>query len=253
MGVMANELIRNEFKNNVRSALTSARNADQIGHAGLTGRAREVFVQQMLRPVLPPYAEFGSGKIVDSQGHTSAETDVIIYSRQTLPPLLFESGFGVYPAEACVYAIEVKSRLTAGELASTIEKFQRLRDFVYLPVALNAAFQAAGGPTPPVIPLLFAYDTDLTAKDELERYRELDGEADTKPAVPILCVAGRGYWWFKPNEPREKWIKHLPTADHEEVIELIGGIANTIPDQISAKGRPRFGNYLIEPRGFEKC
>jgi hypothetical protein len=59
-------------------------------------------------------------------------------------------------------------------------------------------------------------------------------------------------WVHKPNEPQEKWIKHLPTDDHEEVIELIGGLANTIPDQIVAKGRPRFGSYLIEPRKFEK-
>jgi hypothetical protein len=243
---MANELIRSEYKNTVRSALASARNAERMGHAGLTGRAREVFVQQMLRPVLPPYAEFGSGKIVDSQDHTSAETDVIIYSRHTLPPLLFESGFGVYPAEACVYAIEVKSRLTASELSTTIDKFRRLRDFVYLPVGFDATFQATGGSTPPVIPLLFAYDTDLTAKDELERYRDLDEEADTNPAIPVFCVAGRGYWWFKPSEPAEKWIKHLPTDDHEEIIELVGGIANTIPDQIIAKGRPRFGNYLIK-------
>ncbi len=249
---MANELIRNEFKNNVHSALVSARNADQIGHAGLTGRAREVFVQQMLRPVLPPYVELGSGKIVDSRGHTSAETDVIIFSRQTLPPLLIESGFGVYPAEACIYAIEVKSKLTARELSTTIEKSRRLRDIDYLPVALDFAYQPLGGPSPPVISMLFAYDTDLTTKEELERCRELDEEADTNPAVRVFCVAGHGYWWFKPNEPQEKWIKHLPTDDHEEVIELIGGIANTIPDLIVQKGRPRFGEYFIEPREFEK-
>jgi hypothetical protein len=249
---MSNELIRNAYKNSVDLALASARDAGQMGHAGLTGRAREIFVKQMLRPVLPPYVEFGSGKIVDSKGNTSAETDVIIYSRQTLPPLVLESGFGVYPAEACVYAIEVKSRLTAHELSTTIEKFRQLRDLEYLPGALDRAYRPIADPSPPTIPMLFAYDTDLTTKDELERYRELDEEADTTPAVPVFCVAGRGYWWFKPNEPAEKWIKHLPTPDHLEVLELIGGIANTIPKQVVAKGRPRFGEYIIDPREFEK-
>jgi hypothetical protein len=249
---MSNELIRNAYKNKVSSALSDARTADQLEHAGLTGRAREIFVQQMLEPILPPYVEFGSGKVVDSRGHTSAETDVIIYSRQTLPPLLFERGFGVYPAEACVYAIEVKSRLTVHELSTTIEKLRRLREMKYLPAALDYAYQPIADPSPPVIPMLFAFDTDLKTKDELKRYRELDEEADSNPAVPIFCVAGRGYWWFKPNEPAEKWIKHRPTDGHEEVLELIGGIANTIPKQIVAKGSPRFGQYIIEPREFDK-
>lgn len=249
---MSHDLIRIEYMNAIRAAFASAENAKRMEHAGLTGRAREIFVQQMLRPALPPYVELGSGKIVDSRNHTSAETDVIVFSRQTLPPLVFESGFGVYPAEACIYAIEVKSKLTAVELSSTIDKFQRLKDLHYLPPALDLAYRPIGDPTPPVIPLLFAYDTDLTNKEELERYRELDAEADTNPAIPVFCVVGRGYWWFKPNEPAEKWIKHLPTDDHDEVIEIIAGIANTIPDQIVAKGRPRFGEYLLDPRQFEK-
>lgn len=45
-----------------------------------------------------------------------------------------------------------------------------------------------------MIPLLFAYDTELKNKDELERYRELDAEADTNPIIPVFCVVGRGYW-----------------------------------------------------------
>jgi hypothetical protein len=54
---MPNEIIRTEFINKVRSALTSARNVAQIDHPGVWGKAREIFVQDMLRPILPP----GSG------------------------------------------------------------------------------------------------------------------------------------------------------------------------------------------------
>ena len=119
---------------------------------------------------------------------------------------------------------------------------------------MSETYQALGAPSPPVIPALFAFRTDLAAggKEELARYRELDDEADTNPTIPVFCVAGRGYWWFKPNEPVEKWIYHLPNDEHEEVIDFIGGIANTVPDQIAKKGRPRFGNYIIRPRDFKK-
>lgn len=251
---MPSDLMRRAFFEKINSALHRARNASEIEHPGLRGRAREIFLQDMLKPILPPYVEFGGGKLVDSEGNQSAETDAVIYSSHTLPPLLFEMGFGLYPVEAAIYAIEVKSKLTATELSSTIKKFSRLQDLVYLPSATNERFEPAGPSSAPVIPCLFAFDTDLSdsGKDELERYRELDPNSEVKPAVPVFCVAGRGYWWFKPNEPAEKWIKHLPTENNEEILEFIGGVANTIPEQIIRKGRPAFGNYLIQPRGFEK-
>jgi len=70
--------------------------------------------------------------------------------------------------------------------------------------------------------------------------------------VPVFCVAGRGYYWFKPNEPAEKWIRNRANDDHEEIVDFVGGVANTIPDQIVRKGRPRFGQYIIRPREFDK-
>lgn len=61
-----------------------------------------MFVKDLLKPVLPPYVGLGSGKISDADGHLSPEMDAVIYSDTTLPPLLFDVGFGVYPAEACI-------------------------------------------------------------------------------------------------------------------------------------------------------
>ena len=251
---MAHDLFRAEFVSRVGNALARASNIAGIGHHGLAGRAREVFVKDLLRPVLPPYVELGSGKIADSHGHLSCETDVVIYSAATLPLLMIEAGFGVYPAEACIYAIEVKSLLTADQMKDAIAKHRDLRSLQYLPSAISETFKAVGAPSPPVIPALFAFQTDLAAggKDELARYRELDDAADTYPIIPVFCVAGRGYWWFRPQEPAEKWICHPPTDKHDEVIDFIGGVANTVPDQISFKGRPRFGQYIIHPREFRK-
>lgn len=251
---MPNALFRSEFISRVKTALARAQAAGLLEHPGLIGRAREVFVKELLKPILPPYVELGSGKISDSENHLSSEIDVVIYSAATLPPLLFDVGFGVYPAEACIYAIEVKSVLTADQLRGAIEKHRQLKQLIYLPSALNKIYQPIGPPSAAVIPALFAFGSDLASegKGELARYRELDPEADTNPAIPVLCVAGRGYWWFKPSEPAEKWINHLPNEDSEEIIDFLGGVANTIPDHIILKGRPRFGHYLLRPREFRK-
>lgn len=251
---MSNALFRNEFISRIKAALARAQAAGLLNHPGLTGRAREVFVKDLLKPILPSYAELGSGKIADSEGHLSSEVDVVIYSAATLPPLLLDVGFGVYPAEACIYAIEVKSVLTADQLRDALEKHRRLKQFQYLPSALNEIYKPTGPPSPPVIPALFAFGSDLAleGKGELARYRELDPDADTSPVIPVFCVAGRGYWWYKANEPAEKWINHLPTEDNEEIIDFLGGLANTIPDKVLLKGRPRFGQYLLRPRDIRK-
>ena len=252
---MANKLFRNEYISRVRHALARAEQASKLDHNGLVGRAREIFVKELLLPVLPPYVVLGSGKIADSEEGLSREVDVVIYSAATLPPFLLETGFGVYPAEACIYAIEVKSTLTAEELRNAVEKARALRKLHYLPSVTNTAtFQGVGQPSPPVIPAVFAFQTDLspTGKSEIARYREMDTESDTNPAVPVICVAGRGYWWFKGNEPAEKWIHHLPNDDHEEVIDFVSGVANTIPERILTKGRPRLGRYLMREREFKK-
>lgn len=251
---MPSPLFRNEAISQVRTALVRARDSGLLEHPGLTGRAREVFVKDLIRPILPPYVELGSGKISDSYGHLSSEVDVVIFSAATLPPLLFDAGFGVYPAEACIYAIEVKSVLSANQLKDAIEKHRLLKQLQYLPSALNNIYQPIGPPSPAVIPVLFAFGSDLApdGKGELARYRELDPEADINPVIPVLCVAGRGYWWYKPNEPAEKWINHLPTEDNEEVVDFLGGVASTIPDSVVLKGRPRLGHYLLRPREFRK-
>ncbi|QOJ33872.1 MAG: hypothetical protein HRU82_02420 [Nitrospira sp.] len=251
---MPSDLFRNEVFSRIQTAIVRAKDAGLLQHPGLTGRAREVFVKDLLKPLLPPYVEIGTGKISDSDGNLSAEVDVIIYSAATLPAIIFDAGFGIFPADACVYAVEVKSVLTADQLRDAIKKLKHLQQLRYLPSALDWRYQPAGPPCRPVIPALFAFGSDLTnaGKGEIDRYRELDLDADTNPTIPVLCVAGRGYWWYKPNEPAEKWINHLPTENNEEILDFLGGVANTIPDVVAQKGRPRIGQYFLRPRDFKK-
>jgi hypothetical protein len=100
---------------------------------GLRGRVREIVAGGPLTHVLPAPFEIGTGKIVDSNGVQSAETDVIVYSKSVLPPILYSPRDGVFPAEACFLALEVKSRLNATELDDTIGKAKQLREISYIP------------------------------------------------------------------------------------------------------------------------
>lgn len=237
------------------AALQSFADIDEIDHSGLKGRIREIITERLLKPILPPGVETGNGKIIDSQGNQSAETDIIIYSRLTLPPLIYGYSSGLFPVEACIYSIEVKSLLNATEIQDTLNKVRRLRNLRYLDSFYPLNFiKPIGPPSSFAIPALFAFSSDLTDDgiSEIERYRRYDKNADTAPLIPVICIPRRGYWWFNHNEPDKKWIYHRPTQDFDEIIDFIGGLANTIPIEIIKKGQPYYGNYIMQQRSYSK-
>jgi len=70
----------------------------------------------------------------------------------------------------------------------------------------------------------------------------------------LKCVVGKGYWSFRRDDSFDgvslrRWRYWEPTAEHIEVIGLLSGILNTIPDAIASRGRPRFGEYILPKRG----
>ena len=74
------------------------------------GREREVFIELFLRNVLSPKTRFGTGDIVDSQGHRSGQLDVVM----ELPfvpslPLLGTNQPRLYLAEGVAAAVATSS------------------------------------------------------------------------------------------------------------------------------------------------
>lgn len=115
----------------------------------------------------------------------------------------------------------------------------------------HAEFPRLAGARPVFV--YFAYDTDLSAETELERYIRLVEEAGVAdystlcdPLIPALCVVGRGYWRNAPGTP--DWYFHPPTESFDEVIDLLCGITNTIPYLIESRGAPQLGRYLADER-----
>jgi hypothetical protein len=233
----------------------AAADAADLDHPGFIGRVREILAARLLHPLLPPGVDIGTGKITDSEGTLSSETDLIIFSRSTLPPLIYGHMTGVFPVESCIYAIEIKSKLTASELKDSLEKVRRLRTLRYLYSFYPLNFvQPVGPPSSIVIPVLFAFDSDLDVGSEVARYRRYDKEADESPMLPIICIPGRGYWYFSANGPSPRWLFHSPTPDYDEVIDFIGGVTNTIPTELWKKGQPYYGYYIMQPnRSGEAC
>jgi len=131
--------------------------------------------------LLPPHIAIGKGKIVDQVGNQSAEIDVVIYDRSVLPALLYDdAGLGIFPVEACLYAIQVKSTSSRENLLDVVSKGKSLADLVHL----REACGGRGNPVRPVIPAYFAFKSDLRPPTggseipEMERWREQHAPAE---------------------------------------------------------------------------
>jgi len=88
-----------------------------VEHNGEKGSLREAFVISLLQQYLPVQFGIGSGVVVDKQGRQSPQIDIVIYDKRTMPPILDKSGRGIYPIDAVLRVIEVKSVLDTSALS----------------------------------------------------------------------------------------------------------------------------------------
>jgi hypothetical protein len=60
----------------------AAKALKSINHRGLKGQLRELVVQELLNPLLPPGYVVGQGEIVSAYGDTSNQIDIVIADRR---------------------------------------------------------------------------------------------------------------------------------------------------------------------------
>lgn len=239
--------------NKIEYAIGEARSAAAVDHMGMRGTIREIAVENLFKPLLTREFDIGNGKIVDYQGRQSDQTDVIIYSKSILPAFLYSSAsnLGLYPAEACIFAIEVKSIVNAAEVKDALKKASQLRTLEYSSGIYDDLDRPIHHITSRVIPMLFAFGSDLTenGKSEIERYMELDTHAEYNPLIHLICVVGKGCWSFKiiPSQDNSrlcKWAYLEPSSDYNEVLGFLGRAINSLAIIADSRGAPRFGNYV---------
>jgi hypothetical protein len=214
----------------VHAAIGAAQAVAGLAHPGLKGLLREIVVRELFRPLLPPRAGLGHGQIISSYDQQSTEQDIVIFDRELVPSLLLDETNGIFPIEAALYAIEVKSSLNFTQLREVHDKAKSLKSMLYVP----------GPPPEHVIPCLFAFSSDLGPEScsELERYKEvLNGAV---PSIRSMCVVGRGYWFFGDGE----WHSVASSPGREEVVFFLADILATYARVAGTRTRPSLRSYL---------
>ena len=224
--------------NQVARVAESARALQSIHHSGLKGQLRELIVQELIEPLLPPGCVSGSGEIVTAYGGTSNQIDIVVADRRILPPVLIR-GAGIFPLEACLLTIEIKSVLNAGELRISDASTKKVSKFRHAP---QVGFsQPSEKPIEHVIPFLLAFSSDLApgGKSEPERYKEITG--DEPPAIRAFCVVGRGYWYWNNGI----WCDGALAVEHGDLVGLIGDIINVAQRVSATRQQPDVREYLV--------
>ena len=235
-----NRLYRDLILSKVKTAIDNAKAVSPMSHQGLKGQLREILVRDLFKPLLPPGFGLGTGEIITVDDRQSKQQDVVLFDKNILPPILFEGTSGLFPIESVLYSIEIKSKLTAQEIKDSHANAAELQKLNYQ----SGCYDALGQPLPHtferLIPALFAFDTDLSCdgKNDIERYDEIRGS--DQPALVVLCVVGRGYWYWKDDQ----WVAWKRDYEFTEVVGFIAGVMNTYRRIASTRNQPRLGNYL---------
>jgi len=98
-----------------------------ITHDGTMGSVNESHFVDTLRHYLPNRYSVNTGIVIDSEGRTSDQIDVIVYDRQYIPTLLDQQGHRYVPAEAVYAVFECKPSIDKGRLEYAADKAASVR------------------------------------------------------------------------------------------------------------------------------
>ena len=82
--------------------------AASVTHDGKYGDITEQHIIEILRAYLPARYQVDSAIVIDCEGHTSDQIDVVVYDRYYTPTLLDQKGHRYVPSEAVYAVFELK-------------------------------------------------------------------------------------------------------------------------------------------------
>lgn len=228
---MPNKFYKDQIIKRIKSFVEDSNLIESLEHNGMKGEIRESGLGKLFSEFLPSNWDIGSGKIIDSEGNQSPQIDLLIYNKNIIPPIMLSAQQGVYPYESVGFAFEIKTTSNALEIKKTINNFKQLR-----------SLKKIEGSRYRPVRIYFAIKSDLKEKTEFERYKELDENYNTSPAIESICVINKGYWTYKPvqkpnGEIFSNWME-TESDNFSEVIFLLAGVINSISFWI--------GKYIIE-------
>ena len=225
-----NEYILERLRADAAHLLSLAENEGKLKHPGVKGRFRELLIDNILSPWLPPDVHCGTGMIVASNNEVKEATqdDVILYSKSLCPPVLVSKNApeGVFLYNSVLARIEVKSCLDKTELTKFIAASKKINT-LQVEVRDGCTNQFTG-----TLNFLFAYKSNLKSgqDSELKRLISAMSKQSINPLsgiVSMLCVPGRGFYKIGIENGNRVWQKHLSEDPRDHIAWFVGCLSNS--------------------------
>jgi hypothetical protein len=213
----------------------------KVEHAGEKGIFRELFISQLIHPLLPFQFGIGSGIVIDKMLKQSRQCDLIIYDRRLLPPILVAEGRGIFPIDSVLAIVEVKSKLRAEDYKQISDAARRFnpQNNDYLHIYTEGKIESKGKSCRDAIyPLYaaFAYSSDSPKVSEIDRLN--NSAPDHGNSIQLIGVLDKGIWWFN----RDKWESEPNDKIEENSAKFLMYLLNRLTDTANSRG-----DYRLDP------
>jgi hypothetical protein len=255
-----NTYLRDRLRCDCAHVLARAKSEESISHQGLKGRFRELLIDALLAPWLPPFVACGTGLVVDgsNSSYMSGQEDIILYDRALSPPILASSTApeGVFLSNSALARIEVKSRIDANAAKDFVRSSL---DVAKLRVVTHRSEVRFTG----TLNMLFAFSSDVPASPdkldfELLRLVGALNSAGTDPLsriVSTVCVANRGFWKINLQDGKRMWARLRTDDPLDYIVWFVACVSSSCFALHAARsGRSveaglegRVGHYLDSP------
>jgi hypothetical protein len=194
-------------------------NRSAVTHPGARGEASEEDWLRVLKEHLPARYQVDRAFVIDCDGGSSEQIDIVIYDRQYSPLLYNQANQRYVPAESVYGVLEVKQDLSrenilyAGQKAASVRGLRRT----------SAPIPHAGGsyaprPLPRIVAGIVTYQSSWTppfGKPMEEVLRELTNEAQ----LDIGCVLIHGA--FETIAPPGQPLEVIATENPRSLVQFL--------------------------------
>jgi hypothetical protein len=223
-------------------AISLAKLQAALEHSGLQGRFRELLVNELLAPWLPPSVFCGTGTVVSfrNQFRSKTQEDVLLVDRSVSPPVLIDPGVreGVYLRNSILGRIEVKSILEKAHLRDFQDSCAQYRLLSLDLDKERLAHRDESGAQMPELNFLFGFGCAKTCETAFRWFSETcDG------SLSVICIANLGLWRIAKPDNDFVWEEYqcqTNREDAERIAAFVALMSNSTSDQhLVAQGRNR--------------
>lgn len=210
--------------------LRNSVNEEKIQHDGLRGRFRELLIENILSPWLPPYVSCGTGTII-AHNHVQREStqdDIILFDKSLTPPILASNNLreGIFLFNSVLARTEVKSTIKNEDFRKFCSSSLELSEMKYSVRSSSAPIFT--GP----FNLLFAYNSDANKGEnfELQRLKNAMDELKIDPLgglISMICIPRKGFWKLGEKTDKTRTWQKLDSNIAEDHIAWFTGCVSS--------------------------